>query len=205
MIKYKSLFYIVILCLLLPLTAHAYVDPGRPMLKWKIIPEKSFVTWSVKYSGQEVKGTFPDMKAEIAFDEKRLHKSQASIQVSMSKVRSADKDAEENLPTGEWLNAIDYPVAIFSSTNFQQIQGEQYSVLGEFIFHGFKTKITVPLTIHFSINKETFVPTRSTVVDGQFTLNRLDFKVGQGDWAKTDTLSNEVKVGVHIEAVEQQM
>lgn len=40
-----------------------------------------------------------------------------------------------------------------------------------------------------------FIP---PLAEGQFTVKRLDFKVGEGVWADTDTVANEVSVRLRM-------
>ena len=38
----------------------------------------------------------------------------------------------------------------------------------------------------------------NSVAQGQFTLNRLDYKLGEGLWADTATVANEVAIRVRM-------
>ncbi len=38
----------------------------------------------------------------------------------------------------------------------------------------------------------------NSVAEGQFAVKRLDFKVGEGMWADTDTVANEVNVRLRM-------
>ena len=41
-------------------------------------------------------------------------------------------------------------------------------------------------------------PVGNSVAEGSFTLMRLDYKIGEGMWADTDTVRNEVVVRVRM-------
>jgi len=189
--------------LLMPLCASAYTDPNRPIPHWQLVPGKSTISWAIKYSGQTIHGTFPDFIADITYDERRDKFGRAYVKISTVKVLSDDKDAQDYLPTSEWLGADDYPFAIFETTQmdiFKHLQGDQYSLQGDLILHGFKGHITIPFTMHLAVDKETWTPTHYAIVDGQTSLRRLDYKIGQGDWTRTDALANDVTISFHLEA-----
>jgi len=163
---------------------------------WQILPDKSSVEWTVNYGGKPLKGSFPDFTADIAFDVAHLDVSKVFVKIAMAKVKSDDKDAQENLPTKEWFAAVDYPVAVFEANTFTHSKDDNYEAKGTLSLHGKSVKITLPFMAKFYDDGAVHYAR----IDGETTLKRLDFGVGQGDWAKTDAVADEVKVAIHIEA-----
>jgi polyisoprenoid-binding protein YceI len=41
-------------------------------------------------------------------------------------------------------------------------------------------------------------PAGNSVAEGSFAINRLDFKIGEGEWSDPDTVANEVTVRVRM-------
>ena len=41
-------------------------------------------------------------------------------------------------------------------------------------------------------------PAGLSVADGQFTVKRLDFRIGEGMWADPDTVANDVVVRIRM-------
>ena len=41
-------------------------------------------------------------------------------------------------------------------------------------------------------------PSGNSVAEGQFTIKRLDFKVGEGVWSDTATVANDVDVRIRM-------
>lgn len=174
--------------LIIPCISQA--DDAMP--HWKVDLQKSSIRWSVNYGGKQVNGSFPSYTTDIVFDPAHLDRSKASVSVEVAKVRSSDSDAEQNLPSGDWFAAAQYPLAAFNSNQFKHISGDNYEADGSLTLRG-KTKA---LNLPFSVK----ITGKSAIMDGQTIIKRLDFGVGQRDWAKTDTVGGDVKVVVHIEA-----
>jgi polyisoprenoid-binding protein YceI len=120
-------------------------------------------------------------------------------------VKSSDSDAQENLPTADWFAASDFPLAIFETTGFKYLGSDKIGI-GSYIAEGTLTirgkpiKITLPFSAKFYEDNDTSPPTRYALIIGTTTLKRTDFGIGQGDWAKTDAVADEVKIAIHIEA-----
>ena len=60
--------------------------------------------------------------------------------------------------------------------------------------------ITLPATINFQLEE---LRQNYVLAKGYVTVNRLDFKVGQGEWKDSSTIKNEVRVDFRIVAQKQ--
>jgi len=189
--------------LLLALLAPSIACAGDDATHWITQSDKSSIEWSVSYGGKPLTGELP-FTAEIFFDPKHLSKSNVDVTINTAKVTSSDKDAKENLPGAEWFASKQYPTASFKSSAFQtyeesvlkNIKGYNYNYVteGTLTLRGKPVKITMPFSLKFSEDNS------YVVMNGEVSIKRLDFGVGTGDWQKTDTVGNDVKVTVHLEA-----
>jgi polyisoprenoid-binding protein YceI len=161
---------------------------------WTLLNDKSSIEWVVNYGGKPLAGSFPAFSSDIVFDPAHLDKSSVNISVEMVKVTSTDKDARENLPAEEWFASKKYPLAIFKSTSFRNIKGDDYEAEGVLTIKGKPVKVTLPFSVKFAEDKT------YAVMNGELIIKRLDFGIGTGEWQKTDTMANDVKVTVHVEA-----
>jgi polyisoprenoid-binding protein YceI len=184
---------IIAICVVLFPTLLAAQDTGT---HWQIMPEKSMIEWTAKYGGQDIKGNFPDYKADIIFDVLKLATSKATIRIETGKVKSTDKDAESSLPGKEWFASAEYPVAVLESNSFKHIKDDQYEMDATLSLHGKQVKIELPFTAKFYDEKAIHYAR----IDGVVIVKRLDFAIGQGEWVKTDSVANEVRVAIHLQA-----
>jgi polyisoprenoid-binding protein YceI len=97
---------------------------------------------------------------------------------------SAEMDSE--LPKVPWFNAPKFPQATFTSTAFKALGGGKYEVAGKLSIKGQAQDVTVPLTMTQT------GPT--TVATGVLPIKRLAFKIGEGDWADTSMVADDVQV-----------
>ena len=187
--------------LLLALTLiGAHAQAADTIAHWQVLPDKSAVEWTATYGGKPVSGSFPSFTADIAFDADHLDASHATIKFETGKVKSDDKDARENLPATDWFSAAQYPLATFECSKFTHIKDDQYKAEGTLAVRDKKVKVTLPFTAKFFDDKDASPPVRYARIQGETTVKRTALGLGQGDWAATDTIPDDVKVAIRIEA-----
>jgi polyisoprenoid-binding protein YceI len=169
-------------------------------IHWQVLPEKSAIEWTATYGGKPLKGTFPDFTADIAFDPDHPEQTKVVTKIIMGKVKSDDKDAQENLPTSDWLSVSDYPVAVFEMNQAAHVANEDYTAIGTLTMRGKTVQVPLSFTVNFYNDNDSTPPTKYARVTALTTLKRLAFGIGQGDWAKTDAVADDVKVIIHMEA-----
>ncbi len=185
---------VISLVLLFAFTAYG----AESIPHWQVIPDKSNIEWTASYSGKPIKGQFPAFESDIAFDPTHLDKSYVKVQLELGKLKSQDKDAMQNLPTKEWFFVDKYPLAVFAVKEFIHLQGDNYEAHGMLTIKGKEIKVNLPFTVKF-LNDNS-----DAVINGETTIKRLDFGIGEGEWATTNPLADEVKLAIHIEAKQMQ-
>ena len=79
--------------------------------------------------------------------------------------------------------------ARYVATRFRALGGNRFVAEGSLTLRG----VTQPVPLQF-----TWTPGAKPVLEGSATLKRLAFKVGEGDWADTALLPDEVKVSTRL-------
>lgn len=145
--------------------------------------EIAFVT---RQMGVPVEGKFGKFSAQIALDPKKPETGSVAFSIDTGSARfgSAELDAEVPKPT--WLNVPRFPQASFQSVAIKGLGAGKFEVAGKLSIKGLVRDITVPVQL-------TQTGPNSTA-SGAFTLKRLDFKVGEGEWTDTSMLANDVQV-----------
>ena len=93
-------------------------------------------------------------------------------------------DAE--LPKATWFNTAKFPQAQFTSSAFKALGGGKYEVAGKLAIKGQSRDVTVPLAMSQS--------GAITTATGVLPIKRLAFKIGEGDWADTSMVADDVQV-----------
>jgi polyisoprenoid-binding protein YceI len=165
-------------------TAAASVAPAAAP-QAKLVAASSEVTFTAKQVGVPMDGRFKRFDAQIALDPKQPQNGKVNFSVELGSVSiAADTDAELVKP--EWFNTPKFPKATFVSTVVKPTGAGKFEVIGKLSIKGQSRDLTVPVTLTAAGG--------NTVATGSFALKRLDFKVGEGDWADTSVVANDVQV-----------
>ena len=179
---------LAILILLLPLFANAAVPV------WQIVPNESSITFTGIQNDAPASGKFKKFTGTINFDPDQLNESKVRIVIDMNSVSTSYSDFTSTLITDDWFNVKLFPEAIFEATQFKKIGDNQYQTTGTLTIRD----KTVPVILSFE-SKE--LSKTKAFVNGSTTLKRTLFGIGQGEWADTDAVKDNVQVNFDITAI----
>ncbi len=174
--------------------AHAQEIPA-----WVIDTEKSSVVFTATQQGAPIEGRFGKFTGDIRFDANRPGESTATIKIQLASVDSQSPDRDGSLIGADWFATESFPESIYTVSKFEKNNEKQYLARGELSLRDVKKPLDLPLTITFSTDS---VGNQVALAEGEVTLNRLDFGVGQGEWKDTQSVGNPVKVKVSVTAVQ---
>ena len=149
--------------------------------------DKSEIRFTSKQMGVNVDGRFRKWKANVVFLPADLAKSSATFDVEIASIDLASADSENEVRDEVWFDTARFPVAHFASTSIRDAGSGKYEIAGTLTMKGIAKPVVVPIAVSKDV-------AGNTVADGTFTLKRLDFKVGEGEWADTGTVANDVLV-----------
>jgi polyisoprenoid-binding protein YceI len=156
-----------------------------------VLFDKSEIRFVAKQMGVNVEGRFRTWKADVVFLPKDLAKSKAEFDIDLGSIDLASEDSEKEVRDRLWFDTAKFPVAHFASTSIRDLGGDKYEIAGQLALKGIKRETVVPI----ALKKDA---AGNSVAEGSFTLKRLDYNIGEGLWADTDTVRNEVVVRVRI-------
>lgn len=160
---------------------------------WQIVPDKSSLTFTGTQNGAPVTGSFKHFTGDIEFSLSDLEHSRVKIMVDTGSVSASYSDLVDALKTPDWFNVKLFPQAVFQSEHFKKTGDKSYQADGTLTIRN----ITKPVVITFTVLE---AGDASAHIKGVTTLKRNDFGVGQGEWASTDEIKNDVKVEFDINA-----
>jgi len=156
-----------------------------------VLVDKSEIRFTSRQMGVNVDGRFRKWTASIVFLPADLAKSSASFDIDIASIDLASADSESEIKDKVWFDTAKFPVAKFASTSIKDAGGGKYEAAGTLTMKG----ISKPAVVPFSVSKDA---AGNAVADGTFTIKRLDYKIGEGEWADTSTVANEVLVKFHM-------
>lgn len=156
---------------------------------WQAGPD-SRLGFTATYMGEAFEGRFARFSPAIAFDPANLAGSRFDVRIELASASTDNEERDAMLVGPEFFNSGARPEARYVATTFRALGGGRFVAEGELTLNGVTKK--VPLTFRWQ-------PGTPTVLEGEATLARLAFKVGEGDWADTGLLPDEVKVRTRLE------
>lgn len=151
-----------------------------------LVPAQSEIVFTTRQMGVPVEGRFGRFTAQIALDPKQPEAGSVTLSIDTASARfgAPELDGEVGKPT--WLAAAKFPQAQFQSSAIKSAGAGRFEVLGKLTLKGAVRELVVPVQLTQAGSQG--------VASGSFTVKRLDFKVGEGEWADTALLANDVQV-----------
>jgi len=149
----------------------------------------SSLTFAGKYQGEVFTGRFPGFSTKLSFDPKQLAASKLDVTIPLATATTGNSDYDGEMRGAAFFNSAKFAQARYTSTTFRSLGGNQYAADGALSLHG----VSKPVTLTF-----TWTPGAKPVLAGKATVKRLDFGVGGGEWADTDTIPNEIAVSTKV-------
>jgi polyisoprenoid-binding protein YceI len=163
-------------------TSPAFAQPKAAQLQ----TAGSEISFTTKQMGVPVEGKFSKFSAQIALDPKAPQTGNVSFAIDTGSARFGSNELDAEVPKATWLNVPKFPQATFQSSAIKAAGPGKFEVSGKLSIKGAMQDVVVPVQV-------TQAGTVSTA-SGSFVIKRLDFKIGDGEWADTSMLANDVAV-----------
>jgi polyisoprenoid-binding protein YceI len=154
---------------------------------------KSNVAFRYKQMGVDMDGKFKKFSSQLSFDPAKLANAKANIEIDLASIDTGSSEADQEVTGKSWFNTNAFPKAVFVSSQIKQIAPSQFEVMGKLTIKGQTKDISFLLKQTSNGNAGVF--------NGSFVMRRADFNIGEGMWAKFDTVANEVQVHFQITAL----
>jgi polyisoprenoid-binding protein YceI len=152
----------------------------------KLVPAQSEIAFTSKQMGVPVDGKFRKFDAQVAFDPKKPETSRIAFTVDLASVSFGATETEAEVAKADWFNTKAFPQATFQSSTVKAAGPGKFEVAGQLAIKGAKQNVVVPVSVTQAGG--------NTTATGTFTIKRLDFKIGEGDWKDTSMVANDVQV-----------
>ncbi|KTD03770.1 putative YceI-like family protein [Legionella geestiana] len=158
-------------------------EPGA----WKIIPEQSSLSFTATQNGAPVGGAFKHFNGEIFVDPDNYKASRIHIVVDMKSVSTTYTELASTLMSAPWFDSVQFGTAEFTAESFKSLGENRWQAMGTVKIRN----ISAPVTLTFTTSQPDADTGR---VEGDTTLQRTRFGVGQGEWASTKEVADNVHV-----------
>jgi polyisoprenoid-binding protein YceI len=155
-----------------------------------LVPGASHIAFVTRQMGVPVEGAFNSFNARIAFDPQHPEGGSVALDIDVASAALGVPQVDVELPKPTWFDAARFPKATFQSSRIRRLGNGQFEVRGTLALKGHTQDLIVPVTIAQSAGE--------SVATGQFTIQRLAFRIGEGDWTDTSLLADEVQVRIRL-------
>jgi len=147
---------------------------------------KSQIAFGFKQENVPGDGKFRKFAAQVTFDPAKPDATRAAIEVDVASIDFGDENWNRDALGASWFNGKQFPKASFNVITAKALGGGRFEAPAKFTLKG----ITKDVVASFSAKADA----GGTLIEGMVPLKRLDFKIGEGSWADTAVVANEVAV-----------
>ncbi len=170
-----------------------------PQDAWTIDPRASSLGFSVSQVGSIVSGRFPNWTGEIVLDPSSLAAARVAIRIETQPATTNNRDVDSLMKGGNFLDVMKFPEARFASSSIAAKGGDRYEAQGKLTIRDITRDAVLPFTL--TIVDDPAQPGRlRATARGRLIMKRLDYGVGQNEWANTGQVANEVTVDLNVVA-----
>lgn len=146
----------------------------------------SKIQFTAMQSEVAVDGKFQKFVADVDFDLAEPAAAKVDLVIDLASVSTGSSEADELLKSKDFFDAAHFPQASFSARTINATGAGQYQASGLFTLKG----RSVPIVVPFSARPEG----AGLRIEGRLPISRLAYHVGEGQWADTGTLDDQVQI-----------
>ena len=173
-----------------PKAAAEATTPTAPQ-RWAVQPGSS-LEFATAWGGQAIAGRFQRWTATILFSPEALDRSKVTVSIDLGSVDTGDAQRDEALKGPDWFDTGQAMKAVFTAQRFEAKGDGRYVAHGRLDLRGVKRPMDLPFTLRITGAKAD--------AEGQASLDRTAFGVGQGEFAATDQIPGAVDVRFNLKA-----
>ena len=177
--------------LLLPFISLAVTAQAAPAC-WAPLQEQSAISFSVDQAGAPLMGTFKTYTASVCLDPKDVAKGSVQVDVETASANTEVPELDDALKDSEFFDVAHWPKATFTGESMKQTGPGQYAVTGKLTIRDVTREVTVPF------GWQPAADGKSAKLTAKFSIQRLDYKVGTGQWADPKWVGNKVDLGFTV-------
>jgi len=146
---------------------------------------KSQIKFGFTQMGVTADGDFKKFSGDVTFDPAKPDAGKANLTIDLAGADAGSAEANDLIKGKDFFDVAHFPQATFTSTSMQG-SGGKFVVNGQFSLKGKTAPLAVPFTSRADGG--------GFWLEGTVPISRTAYKVGEGDWADTSTVTDQVQV-----------
>ena len=195
--KFKTLFMVMILLC-------AFVQPSLIYAEtetWELDKAHSSIYFDVRHTYATVRGQFNEFTGSIILDTEDNEKSQVEFEVKVDSINTNITQRDNHLRSDDFFASGKFPVMTFKSAHVEKIKENQYVLSGALTIKGITKEIKVPFTYLGMRENPLKQGTMVAGFEADFTINRLDYNVGDGKFYEMGVIDKDVRIFIALEVL----
>jgi polyisoprenoid-binding protein YceI len=156
----------------------------------QVLADKSTISFGYKQMSVPLEGKFKMFNAQIDFDLANPTQGQAKFDIDVASIDTGSSEGDDEVVGKIWFNAKSFPKASFVSTSVKSLGANRFEVQGNLTIKGKTLPVSAPVTFKQDGANALFY--------GAFSIKRLDYAIGEGEWADESTIANQILITFHI-------
>lgn len=173
----------------LALAGSAFAAGAAPV-KYTLDAPGSLLRFTFEQAGANNTGRFGKYTADVTFAADNLAASKIDVSIDIASLDSGDKERDDTLKSADLFDPAKFPKARFVSSKITATGGGRYEAQGKLTIRNVTKDIKLPITFQTKGESGKEVG----YLAGRYTLKRLEYGVGQGDWKSTEWVKDDVVV-----------
>jgi polyisoprenoid-binding protein YceI len=163
---------------------------GAAPVKYTLEPSASLLRFTFEQAGANNTGRFGKYTADVTFAADNLAASKIDVSIDIASLDTGDQERDDTLKSADLFDPAKFPKARFVSSKISVVGGGRYEAQGKLTIRNVTKDIKLPITFQTKEEKGR----QMAYLTGRYSLKRLDYGVGQGDWKSTEWVKDEVLV-----------
>lgn len=159
---------------------------------WRSEAAASRLAFIPTFEKAPVPGVFREFDAQVRLDPARPADSRIEVNIAVTSADMGIPDVNREIRGTDWFDYVRFPQAGFRSAEVRRAEGSgRFVARGILALKGVQQRVDVP----FSWSETGDVAT----MEGELTLARGVFGIGQGEWAATNYIGADVQVKFRLQ------
>ena len=171
--------------------------------EWTIDPAHSGVYFDVRHIFSTVRGQFNDFTGKIVIDPDDKFASSVEFEVKVKSINTNINQRDTHLRSDDFFAVKKFPTMKFSSKRINQIDGNQYELIGDLTIKDVTKEIKIPFSYLGVKDNPTKPKEQVAGFEGKFTINRLDYNVGNGKFYNMGLINKDVDIIISLEVIKK--
>lgn len=181
----------------LPLLLSILASSPAHAATWELDPGKSRVIFKYSFEGKPYQGEFKNVKATFDIDPLKPGACKFTVTIPIKDLHVDSAEVKDYLHDVELFDVDQFPTASFKAEKCSLKSANSFDADGVLTIRN----QTHPLKFPFKLDIAMAGGKPSFHLTSEVTIQRLKFGVGQGYWANTAAVPNDVIVAVDVYAV----